>query len=212
MFSFKDRLLDKMCRGAFVLSFFLAFQLVYAAPVPLSNAELDRVSAGYVDLEVQAKAIATGPNAVSRFSANVEQVIGDAQADNYIYTTTTGLAEAFAKGRRVYTEVGYFFQTDEEVLSFEVVHKSSSRTGRAKSGKNKRNNNKKNKHGNKKKNSNKKKKRKKHAAKSNAKNNKKKKNHRKGKNKKVKKRSGKKKVKRERQQLYITVVTRRRVE
>lgn len=203
MYLLKEKFFKLVGRCVLVLAVCLSGQLLHAAPVLLSNAELDRISGGYVELEVNALAIAKGPNSVARFSANVEQVIGEAQEDNYIYTTTTGLAEAFAKGRKVYTEVGYFFQTDEEILSFDVVHKSSSRTGRGKSGKNRKKNNKKGKkHTGKNKGKNK------------SKNNKKKKHTRKvkGNKKKGKKRSGRKNVKRERQQLYVTVVTRRPVE
>jgi len=119
----------------FTFLYFLSIQFVKAAPVLLDNAELDRISAGYVDLEVNAKATATGRNAVSRFSANVEQTISEVQPDGYIYTTTTGLANAYARGKVVSTEVGYFLQTDEEILSFSVLQNFSSRKSLAKNGK-----------------------------------------------------------------------------
>jgi len=119
----------------FTFLYVVSIPFVNAAPVLLNNAELDRISAGYVDLEVSARATASGPNAVSRFSANVEQTISDIQPDDYIYTTTTGLASAFARGKVVHTEVGYFLQTDEEILSFSVLQNFSSSKTAARKGK-----------------------------------------------------------------------------
>lgn len=64
----------RFTRAVFVVLLFIVFgQVAKEAPVLLSDAELDRVSAGYVDLEVSAFASAIGPNAVSRFSASDEQ-------------------------------------------------------------------------------------------------------------------------------------------
>ncbi len=196
MFTKMERaIIGQSGKALFLVLACLFFQSIHAAPRVLSEFELDRVSAGYVDLELSGRAVAVGPNSVSRFSATVEQTIGEVQSDNYIYTTTYGLAEAFAKGRRVQTEVGYFFQTDEEVLAFEVIHKFSSRSG---AGKHKKKN---------KKNKQQKRKKKQAVKKSSNKNKKKKrKNNQSVKQKNKKKR---KRVTREKQQLYVSVVTRR---
>jgi hypothetical protein len=164
-----------------------------AAPFTLSDDVLDLVSAGYVELEVNANAAARGPKATARFSTDVEQTISEAQADNHIYTTTTGKADAFAKGKKVKTEVGYFVKTDEEILSFEVAHqiKSSKKNKRKKkAGKNRKD--KKNKSSNRKKKNRKDGKSNKGSAK-----------------KKKSKGKSKKPIVRERQQLTVTIVTRK---
>lgn len=119
--------------GAGIILFLGAtLQIAQASPVLLSDLELDRISGGYVDLEVSAKATAIGPKSVARFSADVQQTYADSKNGKYIYTTTTGYADAFAKGRKVSTEVGYIFGTDEKILSFSVEHykHTSKKSGR----------------------------------------------------------------------------------
>ena len=90
--------------------------------VRLSDSQLDKVTAGYLAISVAADAHAvsaagdTFTNAVTQTNVNV----GQPQDDGYVYTTGNGQASATAIGQAVLTAVGGGFDTNQDVVSFDV--------------------------------------------------------------------------------------------
>ena len=98
-------------------------------PLPLTDAQLDSVSAGYVALGIAATAEALGPHSIALTFAGTElQVGGDDVGDlvddvgEFVYTEASGIGYAYARGDTVYTEVVVHFDTDEQILSSDIVY------------------------------------------------------------------------------------------
>ena len=186
-------------------------------PLRLSTQQLDNISAGLLEISVEAAALAEGVNPVTDTQTFTSVVVGEPEDDGYTYTTGDGYGIAYAKGESVYTATDAGFYTDEEIVSFEFgtsLETSVVAEKKGKKHKKNKNKNKKNKHSNKKKNNNKKGKNKKSKKKKHSKNkhNKKEKNkNKKGKKKKHQKKGkhGKKQpVVEQTQTVRIRVVTR----
>jgi len=95
-----------------------------AEPLPLSNEQLDRVTAGFLAINVAADAQAVSELA-STFTNTVTSTnisVGQPQEDGYIYTTGNGTAAATAIGQAGYTAVGGNYDTNQEVVHVEVSH------------------------------------------------------------------------------------------
>jgi len=91
-----------------------------AGPVPLSDSDLDAVSAGFVELTVDAVADATGPNPDAIAFTNVDIQTSEADENGDIFTVATGDGIARARGETVFTAVGYQLDTDETIVSFDL--------------------------------------------------------------------------------------------
>lgn len=153
-------------------------------PLRLSTQQLDNISAGLLEISVDAAALAEGANPVTDTQTFTSVVVGEPEDDGYTYTTGDGYGLAYAKGESVYTATDAGFYTDEEIVSFEFGSSLETRVVAENKGKKHKKN--KNKH---KKNKNNKSSKKKHK---NNKNNKKGKNKKSNKKKQSKKKNNKK--------------------
>ncbi len=96
-----------------------------SAPLPLTDSELDSISAGYVKLTMTSAATASGANAltITITDVNIESRNGRNGRKNNgrVRTVATGSATAEAIGDMVFTETGYILDTDEQLRSLRAV-------------------------------------------------------------------------------------------
>lgn len=94
--------------------------------IRLSDSQLDKVSAGYLAINVAADAHAVS-SAADTFTNTITEThvnVGQPQDDGYVYTTGNGRAFATAIGQTVQTAVGGGFETNQDVVSVDVNHAS----------------------------------------------------------------------------------------
>lgn len=87
-----------------------------AEPAVLDDAELDSVSAGYLEIGIQAEAIAAGLTPVAITATRTEVHAGIERGRRYLYSIAKAWALAYAAGDEVFTRIDAFFDTDEELV------------------------------------------------------------------------------------------------
>ena len=113
-------------------------QSAFANPLKLSDATLDSISAGFVNITVDAVALADGKNPLAETFTSVVKTVSEPDENGYIYAVSIAEADAFARGSSVFTSVAAGFETDEEIVSLDFGHSletnivGANRSGKAK--------------------------------------------------------------------------------
>ncbi len=106
-----------------ICSFLLGgLQSAFANPLRLSDATLDSISAGFVNITVDAVALADGKKPLAETFTSVNKTVSEPDENGYIYTVSIAEADAFARGSSVSTSVAAGFETDEEIVSLDFGH------------------------------------------------------------------------------------------
>ena len=109
------------------LSSLFVTSILNAEPIPLTNNTLDQISAGTVELSVNAIAQGEGYRAQNIAITNVKIEEQPDNGSGFIYTVSTGEALAYSRGEQISTEVGYSLTvTDEKIVSFSLEQTFSS--------------------------------------------------------------------------------------
>lgn len=86
-------------------------------PLSLTDSQLDGITAGFLELNATANAVALGQDSLTTTFTDTLVIQGVPQADGYVYSQGTALADALAIGESVTTGTSVGFVTDEEVVS-----------------------------------------------------------------------------------------------
>ena len=100
----------------------LCASYLHATPLPLSDNELDSISAGYVLLTLTSNATATGEDTVT-IAVTDSSVNSRRGPRGRTRTVSRGSSLSQAIGDVVSTETGYSLDTDEQILSANIVQR-----------------------------------------------------------------------------------------
>ena len=89
-----------------------------------------QLTAGYVVLSIEAKAEAHNLNPVAITLTDTTVLVGEPQEDGFVYTMAEGYGFAYASGETIYTSVSVSLDTDEVLVSSDVLYLENSDTGR----------------------------------------------------------------------------------
>lgn len=112
--------------GSTFLALGFSIAAVAGEPLPLTDAQLDSVNAGYVVLSIDATAEAHNLNPVAITLTDTNVLVGEPQDDGFVYTVAEGYGFAYASGETVYSSVSVSLDTDEVLVSSDVFYLESS--------------------------------------------------------------------------------------